>query len=305
MWDSCYRTVRRATLATLAWTFVSLPGQRLVSRLFLGRIGRAVGAKATYSYLEHWAGYIGLPMPSFELLTTVLLVLNQVNVVFELFLGKELRRFRATAYDATVASRGKSADFWTPFTEEYSQLPQAEAPSAPHGVRARAMDGLRRRVYRLLVRRGASALFGAVPIFGQLVTAALDALRYGEHMHRPYFAAKHMNAQQQAMWVEERRTAYFLFGLVASLLERVPLLGLVFSISNRIGAAMWAHDLEKRQHRFRSGELVPEADTRPVVPPEGAPGSYGHPLRADVHVPGGIDAAYASSTAAPRLPPRS
>ena len=33
------------------------------------------------------------------------------------------------------------------------------------------------------------------------------------------------------------------FGFVASLMERIPLVGLVFSISNRIGAAMWAHDV--------------------------------------------------------------
>lgn len=284
MWDSCSRSVRRAGLATLAWTFVSLPGQRLVSRLFLGRIGQAVGAKATYAYLEHWAGFVGLPMPSFELLTTVLLVLNQINMVFDMFLGKELRRFRATAYDATVASRGKSADFWTPFTEEFQRPPTADVRPTPHGLK----DGLRRRCYHLLVHRVASVLFGAVPIFGQLVTSGLYALRYAERLHAPYFAAKHMTAQQQSVWVEERRTSYFLFGMVASLLERVPLFGLVFSISNRIGAAMWAHDLEKRQHRFQSGELAPEEDRQERVPSEGEPGSYGHPLRADVNVPGGL-----------------
>jgi hypothetical protein len=31
------------------------------------------------------------------------------------------------------------------------------------------------------------------------------------------------------------------FGFVAALLERLPIIGLVFSVSNRIGAAMWAH----------------------------------------------------------------
>lgn len=34
-------------------------------------------------------------------------------------------------------------------------------------------------------------------------------------------------------------------------------MGLVFSITNRIGAAAWAHDLEKRQHLFSSGQLKP------------------------------------------------
>ena len=54
------------------------------------------------------------------------------------------------------------------------------------------------------------------------------------------------------------------FGFAAAILEGLPIIGLVFSVSNRIGAAMWAHgrhnstsipafidlvlDLEKRQH---------------------------------------------------------
>ena len=31
------------------------------------------------------------------------------------------------------------------------------------------------------------------------------------------------------------------FGFTAALLEGLPLVGLIFTISNRIGAAMWAH----------------------------------------------------------------
>lgn len=45
------------------------------------------------------------------------------------------------------------------------------------------------------------------------------------------------------------------FGMAASALESLPIVGLGFSVSNRIGAAMWAFDLEKRQHRFANGEL--------------------------------------------------
>ncbi len=66
------------------------------------------------------------------------------------------------------------------------------------------------------------------------------------------------------------------FGFAAALLESLPIVGLVFTVSNRVGAAMWAHgkpvlrfqipvipkrpppDLEKRQHAFASGDLPPE-----------------------------------------------
>jgi hypothetical protein len=33
------------------------------------------------------------------------------------------------------------------------------------------------------------------------------------------------------------------FGFTAALLEGLPIVGLIFTISNRVGAAMWAHGL--------------------------------------------------------------
>lgn len=55
----------------------------------------------------------------------------------------------------------------------------------------------------------------------------------------------------------ERLIEFRAFGFAAALLERLPIIGIVFSISNRIGAAMWAHDLEKQQWAFKQGEKVP------------------------------------------------
>ena len=38
-------------------------------------------------------------------------------------------------------------------------------------------------------------------------------------------------------------TRFIAFGFVASLLERLPFVGLLFSITNQVGAAMWAHGM--------------------------------------------------------------
>ena len=74
-----------------------------------------------------------------------------------------------------------------------------------------------------------------------------------------YFKAKKMTPHQIAIFTEERKwdyrcAGYFLlpltmhsslpltvFGFAAALLEGLPIIGLIFTISNRIGAAMWAH----------------------------------------------------------------
>ena len=37
------------------------------------------------------------------------------------------------------------------------------------------------------------------------------------------------------------------FGFTAALAERIPIIGLIFSVSNRIGAAMWAHGMNSIQ----------------------------------------------------------
>lgn len=100
-----------------------------------------------------------------------------------------------------------------------------------------------------------------------------------------------MNAQQVSLWTEERKNAYFVFGCMALILERVPIFGLVFSVSNRIGAAMWAHDLEKRQHRFQSGEIDKiAADSSTKYISDDQPGGYGRTERSDVALPGDIHA---------------
>ncbi|SYW75666.1 uncharacterized protein UBRO2_00821 [Ustilago bromivora] len=91
-----------------------------------------------------------------------------------------------------------------------------------------------------------------LPFFGMALGAALRSLSYGRLLHQNFFQAKRMSPLQVQLWITERQSAYRSFGFVAALMERIPLIGLIFSVSNQIGAAMWAHDLEKRQQTFHS-----------------------------------------------------
>jgi hypothetical protein len=54
---------------------------------------------------------------------------------------------------------------------------------------------------------------------------------------------------QRSLFAVEHQIDLRVFGFFAALLERMPILGLLFSISNRIGAAMMCHDYEKLQVR--------------------------------------------------------
>ncbi|GAB1524818.1 hypothetical protein RhiTH_007974 [Rhizoctonia solani] len=61
-----------------------------------------------------------------------------------------------------------------------------------------------------------------------------------------------MTPKEVAVFVEERKWDYRAFGFTAALLESIPIIGIGFTISNRI-----ASYLEKRQDLFRRGEIKP------------------------------------------------
>lgn len=226
-------------------------------------------------------------------MTEVLLVLNEVNWFVEYSLGSLLRKYRRTAYASTVASRNKPATWWTPYAEEWARPPDtAPVRARKRSMHDRAIHFASGMVVNRIMRKVLALMFSSIPFMGVIFYAALNALAYARALHAPLMEAKHMSPEQAELWFEERQTSYWLFGFVAQILERMPFIGIVFSISNRIGAAMWAHDLEKRQQRFRAGDTNPLKleQTRTELQEslaQGA-GSYGDPRRADVSLPGDI-----------------
>jgi hypothetical protein len=76
-----------------------------------------------------------------------------------------------------------------------------------------------------------------------------------------------MTPHEVAVFIEERKWDYrckllllfipsilsvtdvfiLVFGFAAALLEDIPIIGLMFTISNRVGAAMWAHGTSSSQ----------------------------------------------------------
>ncbi len=195
-------------------------------------------------------------------------VLGQVHAIMEFWLRRKLRECRNTAYVQTVRSRGKPADWWGEYVEEFSNPPTQKA------IKDAKKQGWYLKLASPLVRFIVLKVFllpiDFVPFFGMALGAALRSLSYGRQLHTSLFEAKRMSPLQIELWITERQTAYRSFGFAAALMERIPLVGMVFSISNRIGAAMWAHDLEKRQQRIRasslsSGAQLEEFKTKPTL----------------------------------------
>lgn len=83
-----------------------------------------------------------------------------------------------------------------------------------------------------------------VPVVGTALFLTLQGKRTGEAAHNRYFQLKKWNNSQKEAWINSHQAAYTSFGVVAVLLELVPLASIFFAFTNTVGAALWAADLE-------------------------------------------------------------
>ncbi|KKY24751.1 hypothetical protein UCRPC4_g02280 [Phaeomoniella chlamydospora] len=85
-----------------------------------------------------------------------------------------------------------------------------------------------------------------IPVVGTFIFVLLQGKRYGPNAHARYFQLKEWSKSQKDAFVEQNRAAYTSYGVVAALLEMVPIASIFFSFTNTVGAALWAADLEAK-----------------------------------------------------------
>ncbi|KAF8185721.1 hypothetical protein BJ912DRAFT_1022889 [Pholiota molesta] len=234
-WDKCRHAAQRGAIVGGIWAFLTFSIQKKFIELFLANSPRVTG-------LSHDSMF-GFRVP-FNIHTYAALMFlgAQITYILRFFLSRNIRIARDRVWDQTVASRGKAPDFFGPYVEEFSRPPHVKDKE---GWLERAAGG---SLGLFVVKRVLLAPFEVYPLVGTLVSAWFKALGTSKYLHRRYFEAKKMSKDQVAVFMEERKWDYRSFGFAAALLEGLPIIGLVFTVSNRIGAAMWAYDLEKRQH---------------------------------------------------------
>ena len=57
---------------------------------------------------------------------TLFFLTSQVSTVIYFFLSRNIRIARERAWDQTIQSRGKSADWWRPYVEEWEHPPHVK-----------------------------------------------------------------------------------------------------------------------------------------------------------------------------------
>lgn len=73
------------------------------------------------------ARIVGFGMPSLTTFAALVFVLGQCHAIMEFWMRRKLRACRNKAYEATVLSRGKPAEWWTPYVEEWEEPPIEKA----------------------------------------------------------------------------------------------------------------------------------------------------------------------------------
>ncbi|WVN89115.1 uncharacterized protein L203_104331 [Cryptococcus depauperatus CBS 7841] len=239
----------------------------VVRRFFLGggwwKKGEEVLKESTEGIVRIGGRKLGFDV-DVVLYTHLIILLPQISSILRFFIYKNLKIARSRAYSLTVSSREKPREFWSQeYIEEWAQPPQITPGDLDkNGKRVRTnakwISWILWWPTQLLLRKYLFvSLSPSLPLLSPFVTSLLKSITTAQYLHQPYFDAKNMSNDEIWRWVEERKWAYRAFGFSAALLESVPIIGLFFSISNRIGAAMWAFDLEKRQHLFRNNIIKP------------------------------------------------
>jgi len=243
------------------WTCLTFQIQRKFIELFLIHSARVTGLSH-----ETLFGYkIPFSLPTYA---AVVSLGSQVTAILGFFLYRNIRIARERAWTQTVASRGKGPQFWQPYVEEWEFPPVVD--DSRSGIILKAFET---SIGTFVLRKLILFPISLYPFIGVFVSAYFKALGTARYLHKPYFVSKKMTPHQVAVFMEERKWDYRSFGFAAALLESLPFVGLIFTISNRIGAAMWAHDLEKRQHFVAAERLRDPHSTKLDAPP---PSSISH-----------------------------
>ncbi|KAJ7479075.1 hypothetical protein FB451DRAFT_1086585 [Mycena latifolia] len=92
-----------------------------------------------------------------------------------------------------------------------------------------------------------------VPLAGGPLYCLVLGRRAGPFHHWRYFKLLGLSKADRSAFIKKRQWKYTWFGMVAQLLQLVPMLCILFLLTTAAGAALWAADLERKKTREREG----------------------------------------------------
>ncbi|KAF2741365.1 hypothetical protein EJ04DRAFT_453756 [Polyplosphaeria fusca] len=175
------------------------------------------------------------------ILTTVLLVLSESSTIFSV-LSKNFLIDDALidTFDGTLLSRN--------LTSLVSTERQVKSGADPIAKLGKIMKKpFARFTPKAIIRYFIYMPLNLIPVVGTVLFVILQGRKFGPTAHARYFQLKQMSKRERDGFVDQRKAAYTSFGVLAVLLELVPVAGIFFAFTNTVGAALWAADMEAKQ----------------------------------------------------------
>ena len=95
-----------------------------------------------------------------------------------------------------------------------------------------------------------------VPFIGVPLFLFLTGYRAGPFHHWRYFKLLDLNKKERKDFVKKRQMKYTLFGMVALLLQLVPVLSMLFLLTSAAGSALWVVQIEKAKRAQESNSQI-------------------------------------------------
>ncbi|CAD6579280.1 MAG: hypothetical protein TREMPRED_002441 [Tremellales sp. Tagirdzhanova-0007] len=112
-----------------------------------------------------------------------------------------------------------------------------------------------------LVRYVLSLPLNLIPVVGTVFFVGYNGLKAGPGYHARYFQLKGYDKDKRQNAIKKRRGAYTAFGVVAIVLNLVPIASIFFAFTTSVGAALWAADIESMAKGDPARELSGEANS--------------------------------------------
>ncbi|KAI0364346.1 hypothetical protein BV20DRAFT_956397 [Pilatotrama ljubarskyi] len=146
-------------------------------------------------------------------------------------------------FDATLLAAGQAQLVRDGKTRAQSQS-QGAGGAVAKGVHGALVKPLQAFSKDGIVRYVLTLPLNMIPAVGTVLFLLYNGYNSGPGWHARYFQLKGFSKGQRAALVENRRAEYTAFGMATLLFNFLPLVGLLFSFTNTVGAALWAAQLE-------------------------------------------------------------
>ncbi|ORX93252.1 hypothetical protein K493DRAFT_316106 [Basidiobolus meristosporus CBS 931.73] len=103
-----------------------------------------------------------------------------------------------------------------------------------------------------------------IPVIGSAVFFIINGTGLASKLHTSYFDLKGWDKQRRAQFIKKHEMEYYGFGGAALILDMVPIVNVCFLLTNIVGAALWAVDIEKNSSKEN---LEPDNNPKPIENP--------------------------------------